>query len=288
MQDTARLELAGIEIEAVSAAGLETCIQVPSWDLCFDIGRCPPTAVKRKRVLFTHGHIDHMGGVAHHASLRDMWGMAPPEYWVPEHYSEAFGDLLSAWRRLDHSDLPCRVRTVAAGDEIVLSDKRRVSVFQSIHRVNTVGYALIRRSHKLLPELVGLPGPEIARRRQAGEAITSASEAVEVVFCGDTTIDVVDREPLVRQAKVLVLECTFLDDRVDLARVRRTGHIHLGQIAERADLFDNEAILLTHFSARYSNAQIAELVHSRLPAGLRERVTALPLAPPWIANRSEA
>ena len=52
----------------------------------------------------------------------------------------------------------------------------------------------------------------------------------------------------------MILECTFLDDRVSVAECRAKGHVHLDEIVERADLFENEAILLTHFSARYSAA----------------------------------
>ncbi|MFT5080828.1 MAG: hypothetical protein ACI84E_001486, partial [Planctomycetota bacterium] len=43
----------------------------------------------------------------------------------------------------------------------------------------------------------------------------------------------------------------------------------------RADLFENEAILMTHFSPRYNRARILEVLDERLPPGLRERVTPL-------------
>ena len=32
------LRLSGHEVEAVSVGGLETCIQLPGWDLALDIG----------------------------------------------------------------------------------------------------------------------------------------------------------------------------------------------------------------------------------------------------------
>jgi ribonuclease Z len=98
---------------------------------------------------------------------------------------------------------------------------------------------------------------------------------VEVAFCGDTLADVIDREPLVREAKLLVLECTFAGEDVDVAAARRKGHVHLDEIAARADLFRNEAILLTHFSARHSAAEIVRRLDERLPPDLRRRVTPL-------------
>ena len=73
----------------------------------------------------------------------------------------------------------------------------------------------------------------------------------------------------------MILECTFLDDRVSVAECRAKGHVHLDEIVERADLFENEAILLTHFSARYSSTEIVALLDAKLPPALRERVTPL-------------
>jgi ribonuclease Z len=139
------------------------------------------------------------------------------------------------------------------------------------------GYALTQRRKKLRPELAGLPGAEIHRRRLAGEEVTEELETVEVAFTGDSLIEVVDREPLVRTAKLLIIEVTFLDERVSVESARSKGHIHLDEIVARADLFENEALLFTHFSARYDAADIARILDARLPPGLRERVT--PLAP---------
>ena len=35
------MDLGGVNIEAISVGGLETCIQLPGAKLAFDIGRCP-------------------------------------------------------------------------------------------------------------------------------------------------------------------------------------------------------------------------------------------------------
>jgi ribonuclease Z len=270
------LTVAGIEVVAVSVAGIETCIEIPGWQLCFDLGRCPPTAVRRRRVCLTHAHVDHLGGFAHHVSQRDLLGMPPATYHVPTHSAAGLERLLEVWRDLDHSPLPAVLAPVAAGDVIEVARNRRIQVFKSYHRVPTVGYALVRDSDQLRPELVGRPQEEIRAARARGEPVSVPGSQVEVVFCGDTRIEVVDREPLVRRAKLLILECTFLGPESH-DRARRTGHVHLDEIAERAELFENEAVLLTHFSLRYAPRDIRAAI-ARLPARLRDRV--VPLLPP--------
>jgi ribonuclease Z len=275
------MDLAGTTIEAVSVGGFETCIQIPSWKLCFDIGRCPPSTKSLPRVLFTHAHCDHMGGVIHHTAMRNLLKMAPPEYWVPAENEADFRQLLEVWRRLDRADLPCEVRPVSPGDAIDIGQRRLVRVFRSVHRVPCVGYALCRQKDKLRGEYAHLSTAELRELRHQGVEITERQEWAEVAFCGDTTIDVVEQEELVRKARLLVLEVTFLDDRVSVESARRHGHVHLDEVIERAELFENQTILMTHFSTRYSRAQITDILSRRLPDSLRDRVVPLLPEPPW-------
>ena len=67
---------------------------------------------------------------------------------------------------------------------------------------------------------------------------------------------------------------------VSVEKARSKGHIHLDEVIARAELFENEAILFTHFSARYSADDIRRILETRLPASLRDRVT--PLLPPAV------
>lgn len=278
------MQVGGETIRAVSVGGLETCIELPRWKLCFDIGRCPPPAVRQQRVLFTHAHTDHMGGVIHHCAQRDLFHMKPPDYWLPAENVEAFEAMLAAWRRLDRSGLPCAVHGVSPGDRIDLGGGRWAEAFRVPHRVPSLGWALGLTRQKLRDDLHGAPREEIIARREAGERIHDLRETVEIAFCGDTRIEAVDRQELVRTARVLILEVTFLDDRVPVEAARRKGHVHLDEVIERADRFENEAILFTHVSQRYGNRQMRRILEERLPEGLRERVSILEHRPPWSAD----
>ena len=271
-----RLELAGITVEAISVGGIETCIHLPHHRLAFDIGRCPEEVVKRDTVLFTHGHMDHMGGVAFHCATRALRNMSPPTYVVPRGYEEALERLFEAWRGIDHSTLPHRLVPLDPGEEFELSDTVVVRPFEVSHTAKAQGYAILSRRKKLRAEYRGLDGQEIRRLRiDEGVEVTEPIESVEVAFCGDTRIDVVERVEDVRRARLLIMETTFVDDRVSARQSREKGHIHLEDVVRVADRLENEAILLHHFSARYAAREILAAVDAALPAGLRERVTCL-------------
>lgn len=272
------LQLGGIAIDAVSVGGLETCIALPGHKLCFDIGRCPRSAVALPRVLFTHAHVDHMGGAVFHCATRSMMGMKPPDYWMPAENVEAFGDMLAAWRRLDRSELTCTVHAAVPGEAIALGKGLEAVPFRAIHRVPTVGYALFRTTRRLKAEFQGLPGPSIRDLRLGGTEVTEAHRTCELAFTGDTLVDVAEREAVVRQARVLVMEVTFFDDRVSVAACRDKGHVHLDEIIARPELFEaNEHLLFTHQSARYGSREAAEICRRRLPPELARRVTLLGL-----------
>ena len=275
------LEVGGHKLNAVSVGGLETCIELPSWKLCFDIGRCPPTAVRRPRVLFTHAHCDHMGGVAHHCSQRDLIGMEPPTYYLPEESASAFEELMAVWRRLAHSDFPCTVVPVRPGQRLDLGRQQWARVFRAVHRVPTVGYVLGTIKKKLKPEFHDASQHQIRKAAQAGIAVSEVLERPEIAFCGDTAIDVLKREEFVRTARCLILEVTFLDDNVSVKSAREHGHVHLDEVIQHADLFENEHILFTHFSSRYRRKDIVRILRERLPRELSERVQPLLPEPPW-------
>jgi ribonuclease Z len=268
--------LAGHRIEGLSVGGIETCIDLPELKLAFDIGRCPDEAVHRPTILFTHAHMDHMGGVAWHAATRALRGMAPPTYVVPRENEADFRALFEVWRKLDRSEQPHSVVALSPGEEWELPNKLLVRPFRSLHRVPTQGYALWTRKRKLRREHSALSEPELRELRgRIGDAMLATVETPEVAFTGDTLIEVVEREEVVRKARVLVIEVTFVDDRVSVEQCRSKGHVHLYEVAERAALFENEALLFTHFSARYRPREILAALDRHLPPSLRERVTPL-------------
>lgn len=267
--------LAGHEIEAFAVAGLQSCVELPALSVAFDIGFCPRTAVERATVLVTHTHMDHVASIAHHAATRSLLGRLPARYVVPRENLAAIEALFRAYAELDATEHPREVIASSPGAEIPLAKDLVIRPFHSPHRVPCTGYGLWRRFTKLRPDLAGLATAEVARLRREGHEVSVPVETPEVVYTGDTLIDVVEKEEVVRKARLLVMEVTFVGGEIDVAGARERGHVHLDEVAARADLFENEAILLVHFSARYTRDEILRALDEKLPPALRARVTPL-------------
>jgi len=264
-----------IPIGGLSVAGVETCIEVPGLKLVLDMGRCTTGAISLPTVLVSHGHLDHCGALPHHAALRSMRKMEEGRYIVPKAIAKDVTEMFNAVGRLDGAPIAHTLIPLAPGESVALGKNRTVHAFETIHRVVSQGYIVRERRRRLKPELVGLPGEEIAKLRKNGVEFDVEADAVLLAFSGDTRVDILEREPALRTAETLVIEASFLDDKVTVPEAREMGHIHLDELIERAEQLANPDIVFCHFSARYDAATIRAILNERLPAELRERVRPL-------------
>ncbi|MFO0724025.1 MAG: MBL fold metallo-hydrolase [Myxococcota bacterium] len=272
--DPIDLSLCGQRIRALSIGGVETCFQLSAFDACLDIGRCPPGASNQGNLLLTHGHIDHAAGLPYYISMRSMARQPAPRIYCPAPALPAVRMLLEAWTQLQADTELATLTGVGPGEEIPLRGGF-ARTFHTPHRIESIGYTLYRRRKRLRAHLVGSSGEELAARVRAGEDVNEEHTVAEICFPGDTEITVVEQEECVRTAQVLLLECTFLGPSVRPSDATEGGHVHLDQIAERAHLFQNEALVLTHFSRRHSPEEIRAEVHEKLPPELLARTQLL-------------
>jgi ribonuclease Z len=162
------------------------------------------------------------------------------------------------------------VTSAIPGESVMLRRDLQLTFLPGRHRVPTVGYLFSEVKHKLDPALEGLAGEEIAALRAGGREVTRREEVPLLAYPGDCSPEVFDAAPQLYRARVLLIECSFVGED-DRDRARDYAHIHLDDIAERAALFENETIVLTHFSLRYRPAEIRAALE-RLPAAVGERI----------------
>ena len=130
--------------------------------------------------------------------------------------------------------------------------------------VPSLGYHLWRRRRRLHERLRGAPEEEVRALRQRGEQVEEEYEELWLSYASDTGPGVFEAEPRVYEARVLMLECTFLDA-AHRDRGALYGHLHFEDIAARADRFRNQALLLYHLSRRHRAADLRRAVAERLP-----------------------
>ena len=260
----------GLEIEGVSIAGHESFYKVPAFRCLLEFGRAPYDVLGYATICLTHGHLDHVAGLAHHASRRRLTGLPPARVFAPE---EAVPDL-EAWlaisQRLEDIDYGAHVTPAVPGGSVMLRNDLELKFLPGRHRVPTVGYLFSEIRKKLADELIGRPGEEIAALRAGGAEVTRRQQIPLLAYPGDCGPEIFDAAPELFRARVLLIECSFVAPE-DRDRAREYAHIHLDDIAGRASLFENEAIVLTRFSLRYRPEEILEALDA-LPAAIADRV----------------
>ena len=260
-------------IRGISVGGVYTSLAVPELGLVFDAGASPRSAGGIDTILLSHGHADHVGALPALLGIRALHGKTrPPRVVMPAEIVDDLGAALAALSRLQRWPLAIEAIGMLPGDELELRGDLRVRAVRTFHPVPSLGYMIVRRVARLKPELVGLTGPEIAARRRAGEEVSAYDDRLELAYATDTLVSALDHAPELYKARVLIVECTFLDQRKSLEATRAGCHIHLDELCERADLFENEHVVLMHFSQLYRPDEIPRILASRVPPKLRARI----------------
>lgn len=265
-------------ITGVSVGGVYTSLQVPELGVVLDVGAAPRSFAATANLCLSHGHADHAGALATFLGIRALLGQREPlRVHLPAAIEEALQETLEALSRLMRHPLPVQLLPMAAGAEHQLRPDLWVRAFRTHHPVPSLGFLFFRRVDKLRREFLALSGQEIGRRRKAGEDLFDTVERLELAYATDTLVRVIDTAPEILRARVLVLECTFLDERKSIETAHAGCHIHLDEIIEAADRFENEHLVLMHFSQIYRPDEVHDILRRRCPARLWERI--IPFAP---------
>ncbi len=253
-----------LRLEGGSRAGEGSLCLLPQLALALDAGRPLRRLVPVQHVVLSHGHADHLLGLAGWASQRQLQGLPPGTVYAPGGIAREVEELLALHARVEGgAAYGVSVVRVAAGETVPLRRDFALRFFATTHWTETLGCCLLWRRCRLRRDLAGLPPAELEERRRAGERITEEISVPLLAYTADTGPEVFARQPWLADVEVLVTECTFLEPD-ERGRARRYGHLHLEDLAELAPTLANRHLVVTHLSRRHTLAAGEAAIRSAL------------------------
>lgn len=240
------------------------------------------------RILITHGHLDHILGLAGLISTLMRWEtMEGLEIYAGKRALERIHDLVyGVVLRNTRPPMPIDLIEVNEGP-FFEADDFRISAFPVFHRgTDSFGYLFEEKGRRpFLPEkaeALNIPPGPWRRKLVEGEAASLPDgrvidpESVLGEFKPGTRLvlvgDVGDTRSLLdvcRGADAIVMESTYLDEEEDMAR--RFSHMTARHAAELARDAEARQLILTHISRRYRNRDVIKEAQSVFPAAVVAR-----------------
>ncbi len=264
-----------LQFHGMSLSGIRTSLCMPELHLAFDTAQGFPFLIPMKKFFISHGHLDHAAGIPYIISQKNLFRMPVAEYYMPPSLVDPLTQIMKLWEKIE--DHQYHFKFIGVGlDEIPINQNHFMRAFPTYHRVESFGYTLFQRTHKLSSRFKGASREEIIQARTNGEMIDQAHDQPLVSFTGDTKIEFLKGPDWIRKSKVLILESTYLDDKKTVQQARDWGHTHLDEIIPHLDDIEAEKIVLIHLSSRYTLAEAARIIELKIPKKHLDRIVIFP------------
>lgn len=265
------LYLPPYRVQGTSIAGEATCIQIPELDICFDMGICPRAALPARYVALSHGHMDHVGGLAYWCSQRRFQGMGTGTMVCSEALAPAVREMMQGFNRLEGQVTPYELISLPSEGELEIKNNIVLRGFETEHSDGSFGYAIVEKRSKLRDEYAGLPQEKLRELKSRGEEITRILEVPLIACVGDTSPGPHLLRNDVRRAQIIISECTFFEPE-HRERARIGNHMHIEDVVEWLRVLECRALVLAHISRRTKLTYARKRLEEIAPAELLEHV----------------
>ena len=258
-----------------SIGGFGTAILIKELGVTLDVGFFLPEILRGDHLFLSHGHPDHIGALVSWLGARRLLGMNTANIFAPVGLAAGLVDVLARWQEFSGVEFDYRVFGAAPGAELSLRGDIHVQAFPTLHRLETLGYLFERETRRLRPEHRGRTGEEIRTLRGEipAEELFDTVRTPLVAYIPDTLPEALDQMPeACWAAQLLIVECTFLDGRKPMEKIRQGGHVHLDDLLARLHRFTGDHIALFHFSRSYTDEEIREILGEKIPPEWKDRV----------------
>ncbi|MFM9959338.1 MAG: MBL fold metallo-hydrolase [Phycisphaerales bacterium] len=246
-------------VQGTSIAGEATSVMIPELDVAFDMGICPRPMLAAKFVAITHGHMDHVGGLAYYCSQRKFQGMDAGTIICHKGMAKAIRGMMDGYIELEGQTTEYKLVELEPGQELELKNNIYLRMFEVDHTCLACGYVVVERRSKLKPEYAELPQEKLRELKEKGEDITRVLEVPLVAFLGDTAPGPQLVRDDVRKAQIVICECTFFEEgHEDRAQVGK--HMHLKHILEWLPILECQKLVLVHLSRRSNMIEARKLL----------------------------